>query len=636
MTPSSSSITTAQALTVTVAVNGGTGNPTPTGSVTLNGGGYTSAAITLSGGGGSIVIAAGSLLAGSDILTVSYSPDTNSSSTYNSASGSNTVFVSKITPTVIVTPSSANITTAQALSVSVMVNGGTGNPIPSGTVTLIGGGYASAATTLSGGNATINVPAGSLTTGSDILAISYTPDNSGSSIYNNASGSNSVTVTTATKTTPTITWATPVAITFGTALTGTQLNATANVPGAFTYAPAVGTVLMAGAQTLTVTFTPTDIADYISATTTVQLMVNKATPTVTAWPTASAITVGQTLASSTLSGGASSVGGTFTWTTPTAAPGVGNYSGSVTFTPTDTTDYNTVTGTVTVTVNVNATPGFTLSPLPMSVSIAQGGSGATTITVTDVGGFSGNVGLAATGLPSGITSSFAAGSAAGTQVLTLMASTSAQVTSTPVTVTVTGTSGTLSAITSVSLTITAQPSFTAGGGGTTSLSITPGSTTGNTGTISIAGTNGFTGTVDLKCSVTTSISGANDMPSCSLNPSSVTISGSAAQISTLTVNTIAPTNAENRIYKLIWPESGTALALIVLLAVPRRRRNWLLITSLFLVVAAFGVAGCGGGSITPNTSTGNPGTTAGTYTISVIGTSGSVSATVGIVTLTVQ
>ena len=47
------------------------------------------------------------------------------------------------------------------------------------------------------------------------------------------------------------------------------------------------------------------------------MTVNKATPTVSAWPTASAITYGQTLASSTLSGGSASVGGTFTWTTPT-------------------------------------------------------------------------------------------------------------------------------------------------------------------------------------------------------------------------------------------------------------------------------------------------------------------------------
>ena len=80
-------------------------------------------------------------------------------------------------------------------------------------------------------------------------------------------------------------------------------------------------------------------------------MNNKTTPTVTAWPTASAITYGQTLASSVLTGGTASVAGTFAWTTPTTAPAAGAPSESVTFTPTDTTDYNTVTGTVTVTVS---------------------------------------------------------------------------------------------------------------------------------------------------------------------------------------------------------------------------------------------------------------------------------------------
>ena len=59
------------------------------------------------------------------------------------------------------------------------------------------------------------------------------------------------------------------------------------------------------------------------------------------------ITYGQTLASSTLTGGTASIpAGSFTWTTPTTAPGAGTASQSVTFTPTDTTDYNTVTGTV--------------------------------------------------------------------------------------------------------------------------------------------------------------------------------------------------------------------------------------------------------------------------------------------------
>jgi len=60
-----------------------------------------------------------------------------------------------------------------------------------------------------------------------------------------------------TNATPIINWTNPVAITYGTPLTATQLNATANVSGAYTYSPPLGTVLSAGqSQTLTVTFVP--------------------------------------------------------------------------------------------------------------------------------------------------------------------------------------------------------------------------------------------------------------------------------------------------------------------------------------------------------------------------------------------
>jgi hypothetical protein len=65
--------------------------------------------------------------------------------------------------------------------------------------------------------------------------------------------------------TPTVTWSTPAAITYGTALSGTQLNASSTVAGTFTYSPAAGTVLNAGTQTLAVSFAPTDTTDYKTA-----------------------------------------------------------------------------------------------------------------------------------------------------------------------------------------------------------------------------------------------------------------------------------------------------------------------------------------------------------------------------------
>jgi hypothetical protein len=48
---------------------------------------------------------------------------------------------------------------------------------------------------------------------------------------------------------PKIAWPTPTAITYGTALTLAQLDATANVPGTFAYSLASGSVLGAGSQT---------------------------------------------------------------------------------------------------------------------------------------------------------------------------------------------------------------------------------------------------------------------------------------------------------------------------------------------------------------------------------------------------
>ena len=95
------------------------------------------------------------------------------------------------TPSVTVTPSLSSIGTTQDLSVTVSVSG---TPTPTGSVTLTGGGYTSSATTLVSGVAIIDVPAGSLATGTDSLMATYTPDSNSSSIYTSATGTASVTV----------------------------------------------------------------------------------------------------------------------------------------------------------------------------------------------------------------------------------------------------------------------------------------------------------------------------------------------------------------------------------------------------------------------------------------------------------
>ena len=77
-------------------------------------------------------------------------------------------------------------------------------------------------------------------------------------------------------------WNNPADIVYGTPLGDTQLNASASVAGTFAYSPAAGTVLNAGnGQMLSVVFTPTDAADYTTASAAVTINVSKATPVIT-------------------------------------------------------------------------------------------------------------------------------------------------------------------------------------------------------------------------------------------------------------------------------------------------------------------------------------------------------------------
>jgi len=77
---------------------------------------------------------------------------------------------------------------------------------------------------------------------------------------------------------PIITWANPADISFGTLLSATQLNATADVPGTYVYIPAIGTKLNEGAnQDLKVDFTPIDATTYNTASKTVKINVTAST-----------------------------------------------------------------------------------------------------------------------------------------------------------------------------------------------------------------------------------------------------------------------------------------------------------------------------------------------------------------------
>jgi sugar lactone lactonase YvrE len=151
---------------------------------------------------------------------------------------------------------------------------------------------------------------------------------------------------------PVISWAAPAPIPYGTALGGTQLNATANVPGSFAYSPATGTVLTTGSQTLSVLFTPNDGVDYTAAKATVALQVNAAA-TAVVWPNPAAITYGATLGAAQLDATATPVStGTFVYSPPAGTVlGAGSQALSVSFTPADSTDYKPSSGGAVLQVN---------------------------------------------------------------------------------------------------------------------------------------------------------------------------------------------------------------------------------------------------------------------------------------------
>jgi hypothetical protein len=181
---------------------------------------------------------------------------------------------------------------------------------------------------------------------------------------------------------PVITWLAPAAIFYGTPLSAAQLDASSTAAGTFAYSPPAGTGLTVGSQTLTVTFTPTDSSDYSTATSTVQLTVNKATPAII-WATPAAIPYGTALSAAQLNA-SSTAAGTFVYT-PAAGVvlGIGSQTLSVTLTPTDSNDYSTATSTVQLTVNATTqTISFTASSTMTY--------GCVPITLTATGGASGN------------------------------------------------------------------------------------------------------------------------------------------------------------------------------------------------------------------------------------------------------
>jgi hypothetical protein len=273
-----------------------------------------------------------------------------------------------------------------------------------------------------------------------------------------------------------------------------------------------------------------------------------------------------------------------------------------------------LTATTTVALTVSSTPSFTLSAVPSSLTIAAGGAGgASTITVTDVGGFTGTVSLAASGLPSGVTAGFSPNPTAGTtSTLTLTASGSAAAGG-PTTVTITGTSGALTATTTVALTIvTVAPDFSVPATLTNPPAANPGQSTSTTMLISPVGGTTFANNVTYTCTagMPTGIS------SCLFNQASPITAGSSATTVTVTIQTLGPfagiagaavpSNERPRMRsqnQRLWLPLSLPLAGMLLVGLAGRRlpRSYKIVgLCLALAVTGFLVA-CGGGSSSTTT-----------------------------------
>ncbi len=111
----------------------------------------------------------------------------------------------------------------------------------------------------------------------------------------------------------------------------------------------------------------------------------------------------------------------------------------------------------------SGTPDFGLSASPSAFGVTQGASATTTVTVTPQNGFNSSVTFAVAGLPAGVTGSFSPASSTGSTTLTLTASPTA--TTGTSTISVGGSTGSLTHTTNLTLTVNPAGS----GGGTTAV-----------------------------------------------------------------------------------------------------------------------------------------------------------------------
>jgi hypothetical protein len=266
---------------------------------------------------------------------------------------------------------------------------------------------------------------------------------------------------------------------------------------------------------------------------------------------------------------------------------------------------------------------------PSSLTIVNPGDSANgTVTASGQGGVTGPVTFTCSieGSPSGITCANPAGSTITSASASSTLTVSTTATATPgnyvADVAATATVGSVpSNLLHVPIVLNPNASF--GLGGTNIASLAPGATSGNTSTITLTPAGGFTGTVNLKCSLTSSPSGATNSPTCSI-ASTVSVTGSSPVTTPMTISSTAATSGalSRPLDKFFAVGGGITVAGLLLFGIPARRRSWRAILGVLVFATIVGLSiGCGssGGSGGGGGGGGNSGTTAGTYTFTVNG-----------------
>jgi hypothetical protein len=289
-------------------------------------------------------------------------------------------------------------------------------------------------------------------------------------------------------------------------------------------------------------------------------------------------------------------------------------------------------------------PGFTLGGT--SVSVVAGATGTSTLTITPTNGFSGTVTLQCDGgsypgnandVPTclSIPPVTISGNAPATTTLSIQTqpdTTPAQYT---LGVNAVDSSGVEMANTTVAITVSSPPQGFALSNTPVNIA-SPGAS--GTSTITITPSGGFSSKLELFCTVNGPAT-AVDPPTCSVAmPPAIT--GTAPVTTTLTINTTAASSSSNATghaatafrkqrNRLLALGGGNALAAFLFFGLPlRRRRTKTLLRLLLLGAFAAIVMGCGGAqkAANPVAPPANPGTTVGSYMITVTGSSGALTA----------